>query len=109
MPAPALSLSKLPPVSRARALSFSFSFSFALGLARLFALAIVVTITHHLRAGVHACRPSSVGLGALGIMLRIRLRVVPQFKLQRVAMPYDLNQLQADLPALYEQYDRMYS
>ena len=41
-------------------------------------------------------------------MLRIRLRVVPQFKLQRVAMPYDLNQLQADLPALYEQYDRMY-
>ena len=41
-------------------------------------------------------------------MLRIRLRVVPRFKLSRVAMPYDLNRLQADLPALYEQYDRMY-
>lgn len=67
------------------------------------------TVVH---ASEHDLDPSlfnagRVGLGALGIMLRIRLRVVPQFKLQRVAMPYDLNQLQADLPALYEQYDRM--
>lgn len=48
-----------------------------------------------------------VGLGALGIVVRARLSVVPQFKLRRVAMPYPLDQLMLDLPSLYQRYERM--
>eukprot|EP00450_Noctiluca_scintillans_P006493 CAMPEP_0194494894 /NCGR_PEP_ID=MMETSP0253-20130528/12655_1 /TAXON_ID=2966 /ORGANISM="Noctiluca scintillans" /LENGTH=472 /DNA_ID=CAMNT_0039336071 /DNA_START=34 /DNA_END=1452 /DNA_ORIENTATION=- len=48
-----------------------------------------------------------VGLGALGIVVRARLSVVPAFKMKRVAMPYDLDQLLVDLPALNQQYERL--
>jgi FAD/FMN-containing dehydrogenase len=52
----------------------------------------------------HAAR---VGLGALGIVVRATLTVVPNFKLHRVAMPYPLDKLMLDLPKLNEQYDRL--
>ena len=48
-----------------------------------------------------------VGLGALGIVVHARLAVVPAFKMKRVAMPYNLDALLADLPALYQRYDRL--
>lgn len=48
-----------------------------------------------------------VGLGALGVLVHARVRVVPMFKLKRVAIPYDLDQLVEDLPRLNEQYERL--
>ena len=48
-----------------------------------------------------------VGLGALGIVVRVTLQVVPKFKLHRVAMPYPLDQLMVDLPRLKQDYARL--
>ena len=48
-----------------------------------------------------------VGLGALGIVVYARLSVVPAFKMKRVAMPYNLDDLLADLPGLYKRYERL--
>ena len=48
-----------------------------------------------------------VGLGALGVVVRVQLRVVPKFKLRRVAMPYALDQLLLDLPELTQRYQRL--
>ena len=48
-----------------------------------------------------------VGLGALGIVVRARIEVVPKFKLRRIAMPYKLDQLLSDLPRLNAQYSRL--
>lgn len=48
-----------------------------------------------------------VGLGSIGIVVRVTLTVVPKFKLHRVAMPYPLNKLLEDLPSLHERYDRL--
>jgi len=48
-----------------------------------------------------------VGLGALGIVIHARLSVVPAFKMKRAAMPYDPDDLLADLPALHQQYERL--
>ena len=43
-------------------------------------------------------RAARVGLGALGIVVRVTIEVVPKFKLHRIAMPYPLDQLMLDLP-----------
>ena len=48
-----------------------------------------------------------VGLGALGVVIDVRLRVLPKFKLKRTAMPYRYDQLMRDLPRLNTQYERL--
>jgi L-gulonolactone oxidase len=48
-----------------------------------------------------------VGLGSLGIVYQMTLRVIPAFKLRRVEVPYDLGNLLSALPDLTEQYSRL--
>jgi L-gulonolactone oxidase len=48
-----------------------------------------------------------VGLGALGVLTSVKLRVLPKFKLHRVAMPYAYDQLMRDLPRLNARYERL--
>ena len=55
----------------------------------------------------HLFGAARVGLGALGVLTSVRLRVLPKFKLHRVAMPYDYDKLMRDLPRLNQQYERL--
>jgi len=48
-----------------------------------------------------------VSLGALGILSTITFQCVDAFKLQRVLIPYHLNDLVALLPSLLTQYERL--
>ncbi len=48
-----------------------------------------------------------VGVGALGVVVEVELAVVPKFKLRRVLIPYDLDDLLKDLPQLNEKYERL--
>jgi len=42
-----------------------------------------------------------VGLGALGIVVRVTVRTVPAFKLRRTATPFRLSELMPTIPTLY--------
>lgn len=48
-----------------------------------------------------------VGLGALGVVVRVTVRTVPAFKLRRTATPYLLGDLMPAIPSIYDQFDRM--
>lgn len=48
-----------------------------------------------------------VGLGALGIIPEITLKVDPLFKLKKTTMSYSLQQLLIDLPSLMNSYERL--
>jgi len=64
-------------------------------------------VTASLDMNPNLFRAARVGLGALGIVVRVTVQVVPMFKLKRVAMPYPLDLLMQDLPRLNQQYDRL--
>ena len=64
-------------------------------------------ITASMTTNTDIFRAARVGLGALGIVVRVTIEVVPKFKLHRIAMPYPLDQLMLDLPHLNQQYDRL--
>lgn len=74
-------------------------------LALLLANSTVINVSATTRTDVFDA--ARVGLGALGIVVAVRLHVVPAFKLKRVAMPYSLSALLEDLPRLTLQYDRL--
>ncbi len=67
--------------------------------------ASVVTCSASVRPDLFGA--ARVGLGALGILVRVKVRVVPKFKLRRIAMPYDLDRLMRDLPRLNAEYERL--
>eukprot|EP01063_Lacrimia_lanifica_P001991 TRINITY_DN11033_c0_g1_i1.p1 TRINITY_DN11033_c0_g1~~TRINITY_DN11033_c0_g1_i1.p1 ORF type:complete len:461 (+),score=171.64 TRINITY_DN11033_c0_g1_i1:74-1456(+) len=48
-----------------------------------------------------------VGLGAFGVVVDMTVNIVPRWKLKRTVVPYDLDALRQQLPALRKQYDRM--
>ena len=70
-------------------------------------LANGTVVTASLDENVNLFRAARVGLGALGIVVRVTVDVVPMFKLRRVAMPYPLDLLMQNLPRLKQQYDRL--
>ena len=48
-----------------------------------------------------------VGLGALGVVVEVELKVRPAYKLRRSTVSWDLDELIAALPALNKTYDRL--
>ena len=47
------------------------------------------------------------GYGALGVLVWVDLVVVPLWRMERIQVPYDLDTLWAQLPALRTQFDRV--
>ena len=70
-------------------------------------LANGTVVTCSMQAHMQLFQAARVGLGALGIVLRVTVQVVPKYKLHRIAMPYPLDQLAQDLPALTARYERL--
>lgn len=52
-------------------------------------------------------RAAKVGLGAVGIISTVTLRVVPQWKLKLTQVPYSLTALFTDIDSLLAKYDRL--
>ncbi|KAA0147261.1 hypothetical protein FNF29_07522 [Cafeteria roenbergensis] len=77
-----------------------------LGLRLVLANGTVLDASASLNPGVF--RVARVGLGALGVIVRVTVRAVPLFKLRRTATPYSLKELLPWVwPQAFDRWERM--
>lgn len=63
--------------------------------------------TANSQENVELFNAARVGLGAVGVISTVTVRVLPQFKLERRIEPYSLTTLIGDVDKLLSQYDRL--
>ena len=76
-----------------------------LGFRMVLANGTVVTASSYLN--VELFNGGRVGLGALGVLVEMKLQVRPSFKLKRSTQTWHLNKLIAALPSLNAKYERL--